>query len=333
MTRKTDQSELSEENDFEDIDDLIAIKSDGETQEELPVVERDKKVQWLELIGSSFLFASAYLLLYILYDFVTAVAAAHFGLEPVLFYDTIRYENNDGWYPHCVKRVFIIGSVAMAFLGVLFYIMYLILRKSFIFIRLFMLWGSLISFAVLAQRMISVPFAGNFEYRRLDSLGFELAIFTSYSYYKPSTEWAIGFIGFLITVGIGILYAKPFLQTAWSSKQIGSEKERLKFLRYQVMLPVIFGALAVTIVVGSTNIVPNSIAYAATLVCLLVMIVHAMLMGSFKIPRQKTWERWPIVPTIVFILVIIGIKTVLTTGIPIPNPGIYEIFEYTPSDL
>ena len=326
-------TENLEAHESDDIDDLIAIESDDATTEEIPVVERDKKIQWLELAGSSFLFASAYLLLYILYDFVTALAAAHFGLEPVLFYDTIRFENNDGWYPHCVKRVFVVGAIAMGFLGVFFYILYLILRKSYIFLRLFTLWGSLISFAVLSQRMMSVPFAGNFEYRRLDSLGMELAIFTSYMYYKPTTEWAIGFLGFLLIMGIGFFYAKPFLQTAWSSKQIGSEKERLKFLRYQVLLPVVFGALIVTAVVWDTNAIPNTISYVATLVCLMVMIVHAMLMGSFKIPRQKTWERWPIVPTIVFILVIVAIKTVLTTGIPIPNPEIYKILEVTPSDL
>ena len=316
----------------DEVDDLIAIESEQSAQE-LPVVKQDKKVQWIELVGSSFLFASAYLVLYILYDFVTALAAAHFGLEPVLFYDTIRYENNDGWYPHCVKRVFLIGSIAMAFLGVFFYALYLVLRKSYIFLRLFMLWGSLISFAVLAQRMMSVPFAGNFEYRRLDSLGFELAIFTSYMYYKPSTEWAIGFLGFLITIGIGILYAKPFLQTAWSSKQIGSESERYKFLRYQVLLPVVFGGLIVTIVVFPINIIPNSIAFITSILSLLVMIVHAMLMGSFKIPRQKTWERWPIVPTIVFVLMILAIKTILTTGITIPDPELYRLFEVTPSDL
>ncbi|MFM1875651.1 MAG: hypothetical protein RL266_1388, partial [Bacteroidota bacterium] len=251
----------------------------------------------------------------------------------VLFYDTIRYENNNGWYPHCVKRVFLVGSIAMGLLGFLFYGMYLALRKSYIFVRLFMLWGSLIAFTILAQRMMSVPFAGNFEYRRLDSLGFELAIFTSYMYYKPSTEWAIGFLGFLITVGIGILYAKPFLQTAWSSKQIGSEFERYKFLRYQVLLPVIAGGLIVTIVVYPINIIPNTISFVAAILALLVMIVHAMLMGSFKIPRQKTWERWPIVPTIVFILVIVAIKTVLTTGIPIPNPDLYKIFEVGASNL
>jgi hypothetical protein len=221
----------------------------------------------------------------------------------------------------------------MSFLGFFFYGLYLAMRKSYIFIRLFMLWGSLISFMVLAQRMMSVPFAGNFEYRRLDSLGFELAIFTSYMYYKPSTEWAIGFLGFLITIGIGILYAKPFLQTAWSSKQIGSESERFKFLRYQVLLPVVAGGLIVTIVVYPINIIPNTISFAAAILALLVMIVHAMLMGSFKIPRQKTWERWPIVPTIVFILVIVAIKTVLTTGIPIPNPDIYKLFEVSASDL
>lgn len=316
----------------DEVDDLIAIESDT-TIEELPVVEKDKKVQWLELAGSSFLFASAYLILYIFYDFATALAAAHFGMDPVLFIHTIGYGDATLWYPHSVKRTFLVGAIGIGMLGIAFYIMYLLLRKSFIFVRLFMLWGSLISFAVLSQRMMSVPFAGNFEYRLLDSLGMELAIFTSYMYYKPSTEWAIGFLGFLITILIGILYAKPFLQTAWSSKQIGSESERLKFLRYQVLLPVVFGCIIVTIVCYPENLVPNAISFLATLITLLVMIVHAMLMGSFKIPRQKTWERWPIVPTIVFIGLMIIIKTALTTGIPIPDPEIYKMFEYTPSDL
>lgn len=313
-----------EEDEYED---LIVPESDKNSEADFSTLKRTKKIEWAELIGSSFLFASAYLLLYILYDLVTALASAHFGLEPVLFFDTIRFENNDGWYPHCVKRVFISGAVSMAFLGLLFYGLYLALRKSYIFVRLFMLWGSLISFAVLAQRMISVPFAGNFEYRRLDSLGMELAIFTSYMYYKPSTEWAIGFLGFLMTIAIGILYAKPFLQTAWSSKQIGSESERYKFLRYQVLLPVVFGGTIVTLVVFPTNLIPNSISFVAVIITLLVMIIHAMLMGSFKIPRQKTWERWPIVPTVVFILVIILIKTALTTGITIPDPHIYEYIQ------
>ncbi len=314
-----------------EIDDLI-VSSTGLEDDFIPVVERKASVQWAELVGSSFLFAAAYLLLYILYDYVTALAAAHFGLEPVLFYDTIRYENNDGWYPHCVKRVFIVGSIVMGLLGIAFYIAYLLLRKSYIFLRLFALWGSLISFAVLAQRMMTVPFAGNFEYRRLDSLGMELAIFTSYMYYKETTEWAIGFLGFLLIISIGILYAKPFLQTAWSSKQIGSESERYKFLRLQVILPVLFGSLLVTLVVFPINLIPNSISFVASLVSLLIMTIHAMMMGSFKIPRQKTWERWPIVPTILFVLVIILIKTALTTGIAIPDPEVYRFLEPS-SDL
>lgn len=312
----------------EEFEDLIRPESEKDGEVDFREVKRTRQIEWAELIGSSFLFASAYLLLYIFYDFVTALASAHFGLEPILFYDTIRFENNDGWYPHCVKRVFISGAISMAFLGILFYVMYLMLRKSFIFVRLFMLWGSLISFAILAQRMISVPFASNFEYRRLDSLGMELAIFTSYMYYKPSTEWAIGFLGFLMTIAIGILYAKPFLQTAWSSKQIGSESERYRFLRYQVILPVVIGGSIVTIVVFPINLIPNSISFVAVLITLLIMIIHAMLMGSFKIPRQKTWERWPIVPTIVFILVIVLIKTALTTGIAIPNPDVYNFIQH-----
>jgi len=321
----------------ENSEDLIVAEEDS--IEIAPAVEQKKKVQWAELIGSSFLFASTYLILYIVYDYATALAAAHFGLEPTLYYDTIEYQNtypngDPKWYPHCIKRTFSVGAIVMGFLGILFYALYLSLRKSYIFVRLFMLWGSLISFAILAQRLMCVPFAGNFDYRELDALGFELAIFTSYMYYKPSTEWAMGFLGFVLIVAIGILYAKPFLQTAWSSKQIGSEMERYKFLRFQVLLPVFFGSMIVTAVVFPTNLIPNSIAFISSFICLLVMVIHAMLMGSFKIPRQKTWERWPIVPTIVFVLVIIAIKTVLTDpGIKINNPDIYKHFTITESDL
>lgn len=293
-----------------------------------PPKESKKGIQWAELAGSSFLFAAAYLVLYILFDFVTALAAAHFGIEPVLFYDTIRYENNSAWYPHAVKRIFIVGALTMGVLGVMLYIFYLTFRKSYIFVRLFLLWGSLIAFSVLAQRMMTVPFASNFEFRRLDALGMELAVYTAYMYYKPSTEWAIAFLGLLLIVSIGILYAKPFLQTAWSSKQIGSEGERYRFLRFQVLLPCVIGSVLVTGILFPLNIIPNSISFLAALLCLLVMTIHAMLMGAFKIPRQKTWERWPIIPTIVFILVIIFIKTALTTGIRIPDPKIYELLNF-----
>lgn len=205
----------------------------------------------------------------------------------------------------------------MTFSGVVLYVAYLLLRKSYIFVRLFLLWGSLVSFAILAQRMIGIPFAKNFEYRLLDSLGLELAIFTSYMYYKESTEWAIAAIGVILIVLVGFIYAKPFLQTAWSSRQIGSERERLNFLKSQVVKPCLAGAFLVTVLLYPVNIIPNLITFGACVLSLSVMIIHAMLMGSFKVKRQKNWERWPIVPTVVFIVVIILIKTVLSTGIPI----------------
>ncbi|MGB0369100.1 MAG: hypothetical protein ACPGD8_06825 [Flavobacteriales bacterium] len=276
-------------------------------------------IQWSELIGSSFLFAAAYLVLYISYDYVTALAAAHFGLEPTLFYDNIEYENNSDWYPHAVVRTFSVGAFFMLFLGITFYLFYYFIRKSYIFLRLFTLWSSLISFAILAQRLISVPFSDHFNYRDLDSEGLELAIVSSYLYFKDTTELAMAFLGFVLIVAIGYLYAKPFLQTAWSPEQIGSEKERLKFLRAQVLLPCLVGGTVVTLVVFPVNLFANSFSLGAALICLTSMTVHAMLMGPLKVPRQKKWERWPLVPIAAFILVMVAIKTILTTGLAIPT--------------
>jgi len=229
--------------------------------------------------------------------------------------DHISYESGYNWYPHAVKRTFFVGAAFIGLLGIAFYIAYAVLRKTFVFVRLFLIWASVISFSMLAQRLIGVLISGNFEFRKLGEIGFELSVFGAYMYYDDATFKLMAFLGFLLLGLVGFLMGKPFLQTAWSTEQIGSETPRFNFLKYQVMLPYFVGAFFVTLVVYPNNVVSNVMAFTCVGLCLAFAMVRAMLLGSMPIPRQKDWERWALVPTILLALTFVFIKTSLSVGL------------------
>jgi hypothetical protein len=274
-----------------------------------------RNVWWIELLGSAFIFASVYLLLYIVYQATTALVASYFGLDSVLYMDRVAYNNGFEWYPHAVKRTFLVGAIFIGFAGITFYILYAFLRKSFIFVRLFMLWASVIAISMLAQRLIGVLISSNFEFRKLGELGFELAVFGAYMYYEQTTYWMMAFVGLLLLAISGFFIGKPFLQTAWSSEQIGSEHTRFNFLKYQVVLPFFLGSAVVTAITFPFNIISNAMAFTCVAFALVFAIVRAMFLGPMLIPRQRTWERWPIVPAVLLLVTLVAIKTVLRIGL------------------
>ena len=267
-------------------------------------------IKWVELMGSTFLFAAVYLLLYVGYDFATALAAMHFDLDPILFYDRIQYLNNDGWYPHCVKRTFIVGPLLMVGVGTFSFLLYIAVRKTYIFIRLSLLWTSLISFGILGQRLISVPFDPRYE----------LGIYAAYMYFEPTTNYAIAFMGLVMMVSVGMLFARPFLQTASSSAQVANDGNRRIFFNYQVILPFLAGSVIAMLVPFPENIVPNAVAFLCCGIMLGVVTFQALTMGPVKLPKQTQWERWPIVPSVTLLLTILVYRTVLTIGMKIPDP-------------
>ncbi len=273
------------------------------------------KLSWPELLGSAFLFAAVYLLLYLAYNAATAAAASYFGLDPVLRLRGVSYSNSSHWYPHAVKRTFIVGLFFMTAVAVGSYTLYAVFRKKLIFIRLFLLWASAVSIGMVAQRMVGVLFSGSFEFRKLGDLGMELAIYGAYMYYKPTTYWVIALVGLMLIGVAGFFLGKPLLQTAWSSELIGSENNRLVFLRNQIMLPFLIGCAIVVAITFPDNIFPNVLGFACIGLALVFAILRGMLLGPMQIPRQRDWERWPVIPALVLLLVLVGSFTFLKTGI------------------
>ena len=270
-------------------------------------------IKWVELMGSAFIFAAVYLLLYTSYDLTTALAAKHFGMKPILFFDRIQYLNQpEAWYPHAVKRTFLSGPLLMILIGSFSFLFYIVFRKTYVFLRLFLLWTSLISFGILGQRTLSIPFDSRYE----------IGIFSAYMYYEQTTNYALAFLGFMLLVLIGLVYAKPFLQSASSSSQVANDGNRVRFLLFQVIMPMLAGSLIAFLIPFPSNIVPNSVAFLCCAITLLVVFIRGLTMGPVKIPKQTRWERWPIVPSILLAAVVVLYRVVLTIGVQIPDPNI-----------
>jgi hypothetical protein len=290
--------------------------------EESVILKQKNKPRWFLIIGSSLLLASSYLLLYILYDLATVVTAAHFGLKPILFFDTISFDNNDAWYPRCVKITFTIGAFVMVATGIGFYLLYLTLKKTSLAMRLTFIWLSLVSFIILAQRMFGVLFARNFQFRDLDSKGMELAIFTAYEYWNKASETGLAMIGILICLVTSVLFSKPFLQTASSIYQIDTPDYRKKFIFYYMIAPALIGVGIITVFTFPKNLVPNFLFFGCFAISVLSIGLFSMH-SSLLIRRQnESKSNWPLVAALAFLIIVTVIRTVLDNGVPISDTGI-----------
>lgn len=275
----------------------------------------ERLLSWASVAGSSFMFATVYIVLFVFFRAVTAIAASRFGLEPVLHLDRVRYLRNELWYPHAVERTFLYGLLFMVIVVITCYIFYGFYRKGRSFVRLFLLWSLVISSAMVAQRLMGVLASGYFQFRELGDVGLEMSVYGAYKYYSNAEFTMLALLGFIVTIVTGLVVAKPFLQTAWSPPLIGSEVARINFLYRQVMLPFIIGAILVTAIMFPANVFPNFLGFVTIGIMLIITVMRAMLIGGLQIKRQAVWEKWPLVPTAVFLLTVLLSFTVLKQGV------------------
>jgi hypothetical protein len=163
-------------------------------------------------------------------------------------------------------------------------------------------------------------FASDFQFRSLDSLGLELGIVAAYLYMSTAGKFAMAFLGFLLSAIIGVLYAKPLLQTATSVYQIDIPHYRQRFLWHNLILPPVIGSVIITLSVFPMNIVPNMMTFITASIGLLSIWFFAMR-STQLIRRQTASKYWSVFGFLMFALMISLVHTVLKTGIQIPNPG------------
>lgn len=287
--------------------------------EEAVILEKKNKLRWADILGSAFLFAFAYLFLYILYDLATAITAAHYNLIPILFFDEIRFNSSsDAWCFRCVKVTYSIGILVMMVTGISFYLLYLKSKTSALFLRLGLLWLSLLSFTFISQRLLSAFVASEFQFRDLGSLGMEIGIVSAYFYLEKAELAAISIIGILISLAIGPLYAKPFLQTATSVYQIDIPKYRKRFLRHHLLMPALIGSGLILLAVFPMKTIPNLITFSI-LPIIMASIWFFAVRSTQLIRKQAFWKLWPLLAFLLFVSIVSFIHFIMRFGIPVPH--------------
>lgn len=265
-------------------------------------------------VNSTIIFITTYLMVFFANDLAVALAAKYFKLKPILYYSYIVYLNNSGWYPHAVKRIFITGPFLTLGIGIGAYIIYLLLKDKNVFVRLFFIWTSVLGFANFLAKLMSVP---NYKGRLEPTSEMSLGIVTGYLYYSATFESILAIIGFALTVPIGLLIAKPFVQTAWSSKVIKDKSDKARLIFQVGIIPFLIGTAIVFLINYPGNMRANFIIMIAVGFILMWAFMGARAFFEILIYRQKIYEkgRVSIAALSILMAVIFFYKFILSRGL------------------
>ncbi len=266
------------------------------------------------LFNSTIIFVTTYLMVFFANDLAVAMAAKYFKLKPILYYSYIVYLNNSGWYPHAVKRIFITGPFLTLGIGFGSYIVYLLLKDKNVFVRLFFIWTSLIGFANFLAKLMSIP---NYKGRLQPTSEMSLGIVTGYLYYSNTFENALAILGFVLTIPVGLLMAKPFVQTAWSSRVIKTKSDKARLIFQVGIIPFIIGTILIFLINYPGNLRANFIIMVALGFVLIWAFMGARAFFEILIYRQKIYEkgRVSIAALSILMAVIFFYKFILSRGL------------------
>ncbi|SFF48181.1 hypothetical protein [Thermoflexibacter ruber] len=227
-----------------------------------------KKTQSLYVIINSL---CAYLtmsivLIYGYYFFQMAVAKL-FYIQSTLYFDRIIFISRDAmWSPKIVLVSYSAPVVFSFFASIFFFYMYVLLRRQLYLVRIYCLWGHIISIGLFFSSFIH----GAFAYK-----GFAVI----FKWFNIAEKWnyllaVIGIIGLCI---MGLYIGLWFLKMA-PSKEFDVHKKPRKFLFQVAMLPFLIAAIITSsvLIIKLQDSIP-----------LVVIQLGIFLMLSFTILRAE----------------------------------------------
>ncbi len=257
-------------------------------------------------VNSTALFIIAFLLVYITYQLTVLITASRWKLDSVLFYYDLAFNDYSPlWTKYNILLVTFSGPFICLIIGFLFYRYFSARPKVRGFLKLFFLWIALHGFNLFFGAFASgVAFSEGFGY---------VPEWLSFNVF-----WQIlsSLISLFILGIIGYYMAPRFLETSNSAFRVRDEN-KLKFLFYQVLLPLLFGASIILLVK-----IPNNMPYDTGNLITLVFAVVPVLVNRYARPsinfegdRKPTKIKWNY---IVFLLILLtAFRVGLNSGLHI----------------
>jgi hypothetical protein len=283
---------------------------------------RGRKGTWYRLFdkasgvtSSAFTFAWVYVTLFLSFRIVMAATAAHFGVEPVITLSRLVYQRGDLWYPDAVKHTYLVGTVFMGFSVVFLMAIYSLSSLSSRLFRLTLIWGIVIAAAMVVQRLIGVVLTDMFEFSELARLGMDLGVYATYVRLTMGERGALAALGVLMGILVGMLLAKPLMQTAFSASHVRAGRRTWPFLGQQVFIPSALGLAFAALATYPASLLNHIMCLTALVIIASGMVLGKRMVGGIRIQRQKGMDRWPAIPMLIFIVTVMVVRLKFSNGI------------------
>ncbi|MCG3167864.1 MAG: hypothetical protein POELPBGB_03663 [Bacteroidia bacterium] len=225
------------------------------------------------IINSVVSFAGAFLLLHFLNEYTTALVASFYGLKPVMYIHSIKYNAYDMWTPYNVKRTFIASGIMNLVLGIIFFRLFLSVKEKNRWYRMFFLWCCVSGFIMFLGKILSIPF---YEFKPDPPGHIAFGVVAAYKYLGLSVKWMISVFGILLMVATGLFMTYQFLRNAETKDQLKRGDLRRNFIFSAVLIPYILGMF----LVAATNFPDNLRTLMIYFFVGLLIIVSSLLFSS-----------------------------------------------------
>jgi len=196
------------------------------------------------IINSAVSFAAAFLLMHFLNEFTTAFVAGYFGLKPVMYIHSIKYNAYEMWTPYNVKRVFLASGIMNLVLGIIFLRLFLFLKKQNKWYRIFFLWCSVAGFMMLLGKILAIPF---YEFKPDPPGHIAFGVVAAYKYIGEAFKWGFSGFSFLLMLAAGLFFSYQFLRNAESKNQLKKGAFRRDFIFTVFLVPYLAGMFVVAV--------------------------------------------------------------------------------------
>jgi hypothetical protein len=256
-------------------------------------------------INSTFLFLLAYILVFFLYNFATALAAYAFDIPTIIYYNDVAFLiKGVGWSADSVKVVYSAGPLAALLAGIILVIVYNIVAEENGILRLLVLW--MFAHAV-------VFFFGEVMMGSLFGRGFGYVLM--YLYAKDTVMMVITVLCLIGMATLGFRFARLFVVSANIYFNEMPTYYIRKFLAFQFIVPFVAGNIIICLVK-----LPGISLYEITLnLTMLFLLIPVMIEGSrledFYFDEDPRRIRIYFLLALITVMAMLAFRIVLGSGL------------------
>lgn len=267
-----------------------------------------KEYHWFWLIANSlFAFLTMFIGLFFTYYLVQMTVARVFDIQSTLYFDNVLFISQaDKWFPKLIMVSYTAPVFFSFFSALFFYYVLTLLKRTPYLLRLYCLWGCIISVALLFCSFIH----GAFAYKSFAVILLWYKIPNQFNYLLA----IFGVIGLCI---VGLFLGLWFLKLT-PSQDLNVHKYPRKFLLQFALIPVVLGAAIIILFLVKKwqDSIPLLVVPAGVFVMLIFTIARTEpLEERITIVKNLPTGRFSFVSLLVCILFVILAKYLTINGI------------------